>query len=200
MQVSEFNIGGYDPRVLENVEYLKELSALATEYKFKYHVWNIDSPTPKNTQILFLPSFSDAQRTFLLSNAQCLLYTPSNEHFGIVPVEAMYAGLPVIAVNNGGPTETILDTETGFLCESDPSAFADAISKLIKSPNEKKVLGAHGRKHVKEAFSLDSFTNSLEEIVYGTIEIENLDALFTFYTFALTISLIFPIITILLIR
>ncbi|KAJ3314176.1 Alpha-1,3-mannosyltransferase-like protein [Boothiomyces sp. JEL0838] len=159
--------GGYDPRVLENVEYLKELSTLATEYKFKYHVWNIDSPTPKNTQTLFLPSFSDAQRTFLLSNAQCLLYTPSNEHFGIVPVEAMYAGLPVIAVNNGGPTETILDTETGFLCESDPSAFADAISKLIKSPNEKKVLGAHGRKHVKETFSLDSFTNSLEEIVYA---------------------------------
>ncbi|KAJ3277068.1 Alpha-1,3-mannosyltransferase-like protein [Terramyces sp. JEL0728] len=117
-----------------------------------------------------------------------------------VPVEAMYAGLPVVAVNNGGPTETVLDGETGFLCESDPNAFADAISKIIKSPTEKKVLGANGRKHVKESFSLDNFANSLEEIVYGTIEIENLDAQFTFYTFALTASLIFPIVTILLIR
>lgn len=36
-----------------------------------------------------------------------VVYTPANEHFGIVPVEAMYARKPVIACNNGGPTESI---------------------------------------------------------------------------------------------
>jgi len=45
-----------------------------------------------------------------------LLYTPDREHFGIVPLEAMQLGLPVIAVNTGGPTETIRHQTTGYLC------------------------------------------------------------------------------------
>jgi alpha-1,3/alpha-1,6-mannosyltransferase len=44
-----------------------------------------------------------------------LLYTPANEHFGIVPIEAMHLGCVVIACNSGGPLESIEDGETGFL-------------------------------------------------------------------------------------
>jgi len=40
-------------------------------------------------------------RAELLRTASCVLYTPSNEHFGIVPVEAMCCGAPVVAVNSG---------------------------------------------------------------------------------------------------
>ena len=56
---------------------------------------------------------------------------PSNEHFGIVPVEAMYSGLPIIAVNNGGPTESVLHDQTGFLCEATPAEFARAMARLL---------------------------------------------------------------------
>lgn len=41
------------------------------------------------------------ERSALLVRASCVLYTPSNEHFGIVPVEAMCCGAPVVAVNSG---------------------------------------------------------------------------------------------------
>jgi alpha-1,3/alpha-1,6-mannosyltransferase len=51
----------------------------------------------------------------LLENTQILLYTPENEHFGIVPVEAMYMGCIVIACNSGGPLESVDDKVTGFL-------------------------------------------------------------------------------------
>ncbi|CAN0499507.1 unnamed protein product, partial [Scytosiphon promiscuus] len=40
-------------------------------------------------------------RSDLLGRASCVLYTPSHEHFGIVPVEAMCCGAPVVAVNSG---------------------------------------------------------------------------------------------------
>ncbi len=53
-----------------------------------------------------------------------LLYTPDREHFGIVPLEAMSIGLPVIAVNSGGPTESVLHEKTGFLCSQDADEFA----------------------------------------------------------------------------
>ena len=44
-----------------------------------------------------------------------MLYTPANEHFGIIPCEAMYCGLPVLARDSGGPTETVVEGETGWL-------------------------------------------------------------------------------------
>ena len=104
--------GGYDKRVAENVEHLNELRDLATELGLSHTTLWSDSPEkqqedPREFAVVFLPSFSEEQRSFLLSNSVCLLYTPSNEHFGIVPCEAMYSRLPVIAVNNGGPTESI---------------------------------------------------------------------------------------------
>ncbi len=43
----------------------------------------------------------------------------------------MYSQLPVIAVNNGGPTETVLDGQTGYLCEPSPENFAEVLETLI---------------------------------------------------------------------
>ena len=45
---------------------------------------------------------ADAVKVSLLRRSTAVLYTPCNEHFGIVPVEAMYLGRPVIATNSGG--------------------------------------------------------------------------------------------------
>jgi hypothetical protein len=57
--------------------------------------------------VIFLRSFDDAQRNFLLTRATAVLYTPENEHFGIVPVEAMFMRRPVVACASGGPLESI---------------------------------------------------------------------------------------------
>jgi glycosyltransferase involved in cell wall biosynthesis len=42
-------------------------------------------------------------RSWYLQNCVGVLYTPEREHFGIVPIEAMYNEAPVIACNSGGP-------------------------------------------------------------------------------------------------
>jgi alpha-1,3/alpha-1,6-mannosyltransferase len=62
----------------------------------------------------------------------CLLYTPTEEHFGIVPLEAMSAGTPVIAVDSGGPKETVDNEVTGFLCTSSSEVFLFYFSSLKK--------------------------------------------------------------------
>ena len=82
-------------------------------------------------QVHLLRSFSDAQRSALLAAAAAVVYTPSDEHFGIVPLEAMAAGRPVIACNSGGPTESVVHGVTGFLCKPHPAAFAAAMAKLV---------------------------------------------------------------------
>ena len=82
-------------------------------------------------QVWLLPSFTDEQRAALLAACVAVLYTPQNEHFGIVPLEAMASGRPVIACDSGGPTETVLPGLTGLLCSPSPSHFADAMGTLL---------------------------------------------------------------------
>lgn len=132
--------GGYDTRMAENVEHYDELVAVARaaglitperplvagappaallpgfpaaggEAKGAY------APVEGNAHVTFLRSFSDAQKAYLLRAASAVLYTPENEHFGIVPLEAMAAFRPVVAVASGGPLESVEDGVTGFLCE-----------------------------------------------------------------------------------
>eukprot|EP00499_Haloplacidia_sp_CaronLabIsolate_P001233 CAMPEP_0196800316 /NCGR_PEP_ID=MMETSP1104-20130614/40079_1 /TAXON_ID=33652 /ORGANISM="Cafeteria sp., Strain Caron Lab Isolate" /LENGTH=355 /DNA_ID=CAMNT_0042170725 /DNA_START=1 /DNA_END=1065 /DNA_ORIENTATION=+ len=127
--------GGYDERVRENVEYYAELRALAESLEV-------------DRNVKFIRSFSDDQKRALLESCLAVLYTPANEHFGIVPLECMAASRPVIAVASGGPLETVQHDETGYLCEPEPDAFARAMLALIRSPRTARVMGARGRSRV----------------------------------------------------
>ncbi|XP_069866731.1 alpha-1,3/1,6-mannosyltransferase ALG2 isoform X1 [Dipodomys merriami] len=144
--------GGYDERVLENVEHYQELKKKVQQSDLDQHV-------------TFLRSFSDKQKISLLHGCTCVLYTPSHEHFGIVPLEAMYMQCPVIAVNSGGPLESIVHNVTGFLCEPDPVHFSEAIEKFIHQPSLKVTMGLAGRARVKEKFSSEAFTEQLYQYV-----------------------------------
>ena len=64
--------------------------------------------------ITFLPSISSSRKDRYSWNLYALLYTPMEEHFGIVPLEAMSASTPVIAVDSGGPKETVENEKQDF--------------------------------------------------------------------------------------
>ena len=78
----------------------------------------------------------------------------------------MYARTPVIAINDGaGPTETVKDEETGFLCESDENSFAMSVIKLLNDKTLQKQMGEAGRKRVETDFSFQHFASQLDEVV-----------------------------------
>ena len=110
------------------------------------------------------PAF-EPERRALLSECRCVVYTPDDEHFGYVPVEAMAAGRPVVAVNRGGPAETIVEGETGLLCPPTPEAFADALARLLTDGNLAARMGRAGRARVTERFSRAAFGRRLEAIL-----------------------------------
>ena len=145
--------GGYDSRVIENVEHHKELVSLCEKLKLA-------------EKVTFLQSFSDAQKRTLLKYSTCLIYTPDREHFGIVPIEAMYMKCPVIAIRSGGPLETIDDAVTGFLCSPDnEEEMASAMLKLVEDPSLSSKLGEAGKSRVTNMFSFVNFTNKLDSII-----------------------------------
>lgn len=78
----------------------------------------------------FISPTCDAELYELIDGSTAVLNTTPNEDWGIVPLEAMAFGKPVIAVNRGGPTETVLDGQTGFLCDESPRMFARAMAAL----------------------------------------------------------------------
>ncbi|XP_066584754.1 alpha-1,3/1,6-mannosyltransferase ALG2 isoform X2 [Prorops nasuta] len=141
--------GGYDKRVEENVEYYLELIQLADEL----HV---------TEKIHFLRSPSDKDKISLLKHCNVLIYTPANEHFGIVPLEAMYMGKPVIAHSSGGPKESIINNKTGYLIsEATAEAFAIKVAILVQDKQLAEEYGYNGKARFNSVFSYDTFSHQL---------------------------------------
>jgi alpha-1,3/alpha-1,6-mannosyltransferase len=115
--------------------------------------------------VIFRRSCTEPERLALLSRCRCVVYTPDNEHFGLVPVEAMAAGRPVVAVDSGGPLETVQHERTGLLCRPSPQAFAEALGQLVTDPVAAERMGQAGRRHVAKHFSLAAFGTRLEAIL-----------------------------------
>ncbi|PIC18421.1 hypothetical protein B9Z55_024322 [Caenorhabditis nigoni] len=63
--------------------------------------------------VTFIPSPTDKVKFQLYQQCDTALYTPPNEHFGIVPIEALDQRRPVIVCDSGGPAETVLEDITG---------------------------------------------------------------------------------------
>ncbi|CAN6269082.1 unnamed protein product [Urochloa humidicola] len=144
--------GGYDMRLKENVDYLEELKRLAVTEGV-------------SGQVKFVTSCSTSERNELLSNCLCVLYTPTDEHFGIVPLEAMAAHKPVIACNSGGPVETVVNEVTGFLCDPSPAEFSKAMLKLVSDHDLALRMGKQARDHVVQKFSTKTFGDLLNSYV-----------------------------------
>lgn len=159
--------GGYDPRNAENISYHHELEALADALHLS-HATVRTAPTalavPSNIAVLFLLSVPSAFKEALLASATLLLYTPRNEHFGIVPLEAMLAGMPVLAANEGGPVETVVDGETGWLRDArDVNAWTGIMREVgATSPTKLKEMGQAGRRRVQENFSKEQMARTLD--------------------------------------
>src|SRR5579859_4456070 len=87
------------------------------------------------------------------------------EPFGLVVIEAMASGKPVVATAPGGPSETVADGESGYLVPpSDPAALAAALERLIRDPELRVRMGAAGRKRACELFSLERYVRDFEAL------------------------------------
>lgn len=83
-----------------------------------------------------------------------LLVLPSKaEGFGLVLIEAMAAGVPVLATNVPGIRDVVRNGATGILVPPDPSALAAALERLVQDPALRQRLAAAGRADVERRFT-----------------------------------------------
>ena len=129
-------------------DYLRSLRALASE----------------EPAIEFRLDPGSAEIERLYDRCYALVFPSLSEPWGMVPVEAMAYGKPVLAVNRAGPTETVLDGVTGFLLEPRPEAFGERMAWLAGHPEAARSMGAAGIERSR-LYSWDAFVTRLDDYV-----------------------------------
>ncbi|MCD4775424.1 MAG: glycosyltransferase family 4 protein [Candidatus Aegiribacteria sp.] len=84
----------------------------------------------------------------LYRNALAVVCPQRNEPYGLVPLEAMACGTPVVAVNQGGFRENVIDGENGLLIPVDVNSIAEAIQYFCRNHRHALEMGKTGREFV----------------------------------------------------
>jgi glycosyltransferase involved in cell wall biosynthesis len=101
----------------------------------------------------------------LLQTMDIFVMTSLYEGLPNAIIEAMAAGLPVIATDVGGNSELVINRETGFLCRSnDAKALAEKVVSLINNEQEAKRMGKNGKKRALSEFGVERMIRKTENI------------------------------------
>lgn len=119
--------------------------------------------------IVFMNDLTDSEMDDLYHRCYAVLFTPFNEDQGLVPLEAMAHGKPVIAVNRGGPRELVRHQETGLLVEDTPEAFGAAMERLAGEPDLARSIGASGFLASAD-YTWDRFVGKIDDTLEKVVE------------------------------
>jgi glycosyltransferase involved in cell wall biosynthesis len=101
----------------------------------------------------------------LLRCADVVACTPWYEPFGIVPLEAMACGTPVVASAVGGLQDTVVHGVTGFhVPPRDPEAIAGALRELLADPDRRRAMGRAGTARARERYGWARIAQASEDV------------------------------------
>ena len=126
----------------------KYLKQLANDYEINIEVLNL---------------IDDDALVELYNQAKLVLFAPYLEPFGLVPIESMACGTPVVAVKEGGMRETVIQNETGLLIERNKSSFADAICELLMNKKKADEISKKSIEYVNHFWTVEHAGKRLEE-------------------------------------
>jgi glycosyltransferase involved in cell wall biosynthesis len=97
--------------------------------------------------------------------ARCLavVFTAPNEDWGVVPLEAMASGAPVIAVDAGGPRESIIHNVTGWLLPPTTWAFAEQMQRV--AADHGRLISRRALRRRAQLFAADAFVARLDDVM-----------------------------------
>lgn len=97
--------------------------------------------------------------------------TIGEEPFGLVPVEGMACGKPVVVTRSGGMVESVVDGETGFIIEKkNPEMLAEKIMQFLKDQDLARQFGGAGRKRAVTVFSRERMTRDTADLYAGALD------------------------------
>ena len=124
----------------------------------------------KNVSISFKHMVSDDDLVKAYNSSAIVAYTCRLEPFGLVPLEAMACGTPVVGVAEAGIRETVKHGENGLLTARDPVEFGKAIQVLMSDDSLREAMGKNGQKYVLDNWSLETSNADIERNLHFAIQ------------------------------
>jgi glycosyltransferase involved in cell wall biosynthesis len=119
-------------------------------------------------RVVFLGRASGARVRALLAGAAALVVPSIYEGMPLVVLEAMEAGIPVVASRVSGIPEVVVDGTTGWLvAPENPAALADALQEALAQPEERRRRGAAGRERVARLYRPRAVAQRWRDAVTG---------------------------------
>jgi glycosyltransferase involved in cell wall biosynthesis len=104
-----------------------------------------------DNRITFVGYTNNEKLKNLYSNALGIIYIPYDEDYGLVTIEAMHCGKPVITCHDsGGTTEFVVHGKTGLVASTDPKDIAKQMEKLIEDRDFAMELGSNAKSSVED--------------------------------------------------
>jgi len=115
-------------------------------------------------RVTFLGFWPDAREVMAASDV--IVCSSRFESLGMAVIEAMAMGRAVVSTRVGGPSETILDGQTGFLAApGDAADFAARTLTLLTDPDLRRQMGAAARLHVEAHLTVDRYADQFVALV-----------------------------------
>lgn len=114
--------------------------------------------------VIFTGFISPEEVKNYFAASDIFVHSSKSETQGIIPLEAMYMNLPVVAVDSTGISSLMLNKANGFLVREDEKEFSDAVSKLINEPELRKRFGEASGKIARENFTSEVSADKLLKV------------------------------------
>jgi len=153
-------------RIVRRKDYPSLLAALKKVERDDVHLLLLgDGPERSNLEALskqlgiaervqFRGFVSEEEKYQLLAAADVFVLTSLHEGFGLVYLEAMHCGLPIIASRTGGQIDFLTEGETGYLAQTgDAESLASALRRMLAKPEIRAAMGERNRELVKSYYA-----------------------------------------------
>ena len=145
------------------VEGLELVVAGALDDKSRSYLADLEAEA-EGLPVRFVIDPPDDELIALYRSAHAVLFTARNEDWGIVPLEAMACGTPVVAIDAGGPRESVQHGRTGWLLPDAVGPWAERIALLARDPGEADAMRPAAVQRA-EAFSWDGFVGRIDDVM-----------------------------------
>lgn len=138
---------------------------VSADERFKQQIIDTVHADPVlSERVSFLGFWPDSRE--VLAASDVIVCSSRFESLGMVVIEAMAMGRVVVSTRVGGPSETVIDGQTGYLVKAgDSAAFADRVLMLLNNPTLRAQIGTAARRHVESALSVARYADQFVGVV-----------------------------------
>jgi glycosyltransferase involved in cell wall biosynthesis len=153
-------------KAINNIKDKINVVAIAGDGVLKDELMNLRDNLGLREKIEFLGNRSDIDK--LLEQSKIFVLSSKWEGIPISILEAMSKAKPIVCTNVGGIPE-IIDSSTGILVDCDDKELSLGIGKVLDNEELAEELGQSAYNHVQARFSMEKYTQELEEIYYEVL-------------------------------